>query len=166
MGVPPRMRSLRTSRTTATSLRCTMPFTTPACIRSARDARVGRWPHGSRLEFGGIRGTIGAESGEGCGVSKPSKWGLIGAGVGFCVGLLVVGFAYYANSHFPQRDFSIPIFILAPMSVLAPPVSAILTMTTPSVQRVLVLIFAVSNALFYGVAFLVIGKISFRGRAA
>ncbi len=118
------------------------------------------------MEFEGIGGTLGAEREEGCGVSKPSKWGLIGAGVGFCVGLLVVGFAYYANSHFPQRDFSIPLFILAPTSGIAPPVSAILTMTTPSVQRLLVLIFAISNAFFYGVAFLVIGKISFRGRAA
>ena len=99
-------------------------------------------------------------------MGKPSKWGLIGAGVGFGVGLLVAGFAYYANSHFPQRDFSIPLVVLAPTSILAPPVSAILTMTTPSVQRVLVLIFAISNAFFYGVAFLVIGKIGFRGRAA
>jgi len=99
-------------------------------------------------------------------MSGPKKWGLIGAGVGFCAALLVVGFAYYANSHLPGYDLSIPYLILAPASVLAPPLSAILTMTTPSVQRILVLVFAISNAFFYGVAFLVIGKIRFRGRAA
>jgi hypothetical protein len=95
-------------------------------------------------------------------MSKPHKWGLIGAGVGFCVGLLVVAFAYYANSHFPQQDFSIPPFILAPASLLAPPMSVILTMTTPALQWLLVLIFAASNAFFYGFGFSLVGKIRSR----
>jgi hypothetical protein len=121
---------------------------------------------GSHLESGRIGGIIGHERTIACRMSKPHKWGLIGAGVGFCVALLVVAFAYYANSHLPKQDFSIPLFLLAPTSLLAPPMSVILAMTTPTLQRLLVLIFAVSNAFFFGFAFSLIGKIRSRGKIA
>lgn len=86
-------------------------------------------------------------------VTSSKKWGLIGAGVGFCLALLIVGFAYYANFHFPGRDLSLPYFILAPTSVLAPPMSYILANATTSIRWKLTLIFALSNAFFYGAVF-------------
>jgi hypothetical protein len=95
-------------------------------------------------------------SGGGCGMSKAKKLGLIGTGVGFCLALFMSEFAYYANSHHITYDFSLLYICLAPTSI-------VLIVTewgaTPSEVAMIVLIFALSNALIYGFVFLVIGKI-------
>jgi RsiW-degrading membrane proteinase PrsW (M82 family) len=85
---------------------------------------------------------------------KTKKLGLIGIGVGFCLALFMSAFAYYANSHDLAYDFS-PLYIyLAPTSI----VLIATERATPSAVAMVVLIFALSNALIYGFVFLVIGK--------
>ena len=88
-------------------------------------------------------------------MSKAKKLGLIGTGVGFCLALFMSAFAYYANSHHLAYDLSLLYLCLAPTSI----VLIATERATPSEVAVIVLIFALSNALIYGFVFLVIGKI-------
>jgi hypothetical protein len=64
-------------------------------------------------------------------------------------------FAYYANSHHLDYDLSLLYIYLAPTSI----VLIATERATPSAVSMVVLIFALSNALIYGFVFLVIGKI-------
>ncbi|MGO9445799.1 MAG: hypothetical protein ACLPXB_13620 [Thiobacillaceae bacterium] len=88
-------------------------------------------------------------------MSKAKKLGLIGTGVGFCLALLMSAFAYYASSHHLAHDFSLLYLCLAPTSI----VLIVTEWTRPSAEAMIVLIFALSNALVYGFVFLAIGKI-------
>ena len=65
------------------------------------------------------------------------------------------GFAYYANSHHLAYDLSRLYICLAPTSIVLMATER----ATPSAQAMIILIFAFSNALIYGFAFLVIGDI-------
>ena len=88
-------------------------------------------------------------------MSKAKKFGLIGAGAGFCLALFMSAFAYYANSHHLAYDLSLLYLCLAPTSI----VLIAGDRATPSAVAMVVLIFALSNGLIYGFVFLVIGKI-------
>lgn len=88
-------------------------------------------------------------------MSKAKKFALIGAGVGFCLALFMSEFAYYANSHHLAYDLSLLYLCLAPTSILLIATERV----TPSAVATIVLIFALSNGLIYGIVFLVIGKI-------
>jgi hypothetical protein len=88
-------------------------------------------------------------------MSKPKKWGLIGAGVRLCLALLMSTFAYYANSHHLAYDLSLLYLCLAPTSY----VLVVTEWATPLADAVIVLIFALSNALIYGFVFLVMSNI-------
>jgi hypothetical protein len=93
----------------------------------------------------------------GHGMRRAKKLGLIGAGVGFCLALFMSEFAYYRNSHHRGYDLSLLYLCLAPTSI----VLIVTEWSTPLAQAMIVLIFALSNALIYiyGFVFLVIGKI-------
>jgi hypothetical protein len=91
----------------------------------------------------------------GCGMSTAKKLGLIGAGAGFCLALLMSAFAYYASSHHLAHDFSILYLCLAPTSYML----IVTEWTTPLAEVMVILIFALSNAFIYGFVFFVIGKI-------
>ena len=88
-------------------------------------------------------------------MSKAKKFGLIGAGAGFCLALFMSAFAYYANSHHLAYDLSLLYLCSAPTSILLIATDR----ATPSAAAMIVLIFALSNGLIYGFVFLVIGKI-------
>ena len=94
--------------------------------------------------------TVGATE-----VSKSKKFGVIGVGVGFCLALLLAEFAYWANSHHFGHDLSLPYICLAPTSIILIATEK----ATTSAQVMVILVFAFSNALIYGCAFFVIGKI-------
>jgi hypothetical protein len=95
-------------------------------------------------------------------VSKPKKFGVTGVGVGVCLALLMVAFAYYPPPFF--YNFSTPYLCLAPASIIY---ELPLERMTLSAHVMIVLIIAISNALIYGVTFFVIGKIWvwFHGRS-
>jgi len=88
-------------------------------------------------------------------MSKAKKFGLTGAGAGFCLALFMSAFAYYATSHHLAYDLSLLYLCLAPTSI----VLIAGDRATPSAVAMIVLIFALSNGLIYGFVFLVIGKI-------
>ncbi len=88
-------------------------------------------------------------------MSKAKKFGLSGIAVGFCLALLMSAFAYYANSRHLGYDLSLLYLCLAPTSI----VLIATERATPSAAALVILIFALSNGLLYGVLFLVIGKI-------
>lgn len=79
----------------------------------------------------------------------------MGIGVGFCLALFMSAFAYYTNSHHLDYDLSLLYIYLAPTSI----VLIATERATPSAVSMVVVIFALSNALIYGFVFLVIGKI-------
>ncbi len=87
-------------------------------------------------------------------MSKPKKFGVIGIGVGVCLALLMVAFAYYPPPFF--YNFSTPYLCLAPASIIY---ELPLGRVTLSVHVMIVSIITISNALIYGVAFFAIGKI-------
>jgi len=84
------------------------------------------------------------------------KFGVLGVEVGFCLALLMVAFAYYANSHHLTYDLTLPYLYLAPTSIILMATER----ATPSAQAIIVLFFALSNALTYGLIFWIIGVIS------
>ncbi|MGB8062738.1 MAG: hypothetical protein WCF26_12645 [Candidatus Sulfotelmatobacter sp.] len=86
---------------------------------------------------------------------KTKKLGLMGIGVGFFLALFMSEFAYYNNSHHLGYDVSLLYLCLAPTSI----VLIATERATPSAVAIIVLIFALSNALIYGFVFLAIGKI-------
>ena len=86
---------------------------------------------------------------------RAKKLGLIGAGVGFCLALLMSGFAYYIHSHHLAYDLSLLYLCLAPTSY----VLVVTEWTKGSGDALIVLIFASSNALIYGFLFFIIGTI-------
>jgi len=88
-------------------------------------------------------------------MSKARELGLTGTAIGFCLALFMSAFAYYANSHHSAYDLSLLYICLAPTSI----VLIAGDRATPSAVAMIVLIFALSNALIYGLVFLVIGKI-------
>lgn len=88
-------------------------------------------------------------------MSGAKKSGLIGGSAGFCLGLLMSAFAYYANSHHLAYDLSVLYLCLAPTSIVLMAGER----ATPSAVAMIVLVFAFSNAVIYGVAFLVIAKL-------
>jgi hypothetical protein len=84
-------------------------------------------------------------------VNKPKTFGIIGVGVGFCLALLVVAFAYYSS----QSSHDTLYLCLAPASIIYMlPIGR----ATLSAYVVIALIIAISNALIYGFAFFVIGQ--------
>jgi FtsH-binding integral membrane protein len=97
---------------------------------------------------------IGAKA-RNCRMSKAKKLGLIGTGAGFCLALIMSTFAYYANSHHLGYDLSLLYLCLAPTSI----VLIVTERATPSAVAMVVLIFAFSNAVIYGLVFLVVGKV-------
>ena len=88
-------------------------------------------------------------------MSKSKKFGVIGIGVGFCLAFCLSGLAYYVNSHQLAYDLSLLYLCLAPTSIILIATEK----ATPSAEVMIILIFAISNALIYGLAFFVIGKI-------
>jgi hypothetical protein len=88
-------------------------------------------------------------------MGRAKKLGLIGAGVGFCLALFMSEFAYYVKTHHLTYDLSLLYLCLAPTSY----VLVVTERATPLAAVVIILIFALSNALIYGLLFLVIGKI-------
>ncbi len=86
-------------------------------------------------------------------VSKPKKFGVIGAAAGFCLALLLIASAYYSPRLFD--NLSTLYLCLAPASIIymLPIVRA-----TVSANVMIVLIIAISNALIYGFVFFVIGQ--------
>jgi len=88
-------------------------------------------------------------------MSRAKKSGLIGVGIGLCLALCMSAFAYYANSHHLGYDLSVLYICLAPTSIVLMAGER----ATASAVTMIVLIFALSNAVIYGVVFLVIGKI-------
>ena len=86
---------------------------------------------------------------------RAKRLGLIGAGLGFCLALFMSEFAYYVNSHHLGYELSVLYLCLAPTSI----VLIVTEGATPLGVAVIVLIFALSNALIYGFVFFVIGKI-------
>ncbi len=88
-------------------------------------------------------------------MSQTKKLGLIGVGVGFCLALFMSGFAYYNNSHHLAYDLSLLYLCLAQTSY----VLVVTEWATPLADAVIVLIFASSNAIIYGLVFLVIGEV-------
>lgn len=81
--------------------------------------------------------------------------GLIGASVGSCLALFMSEFAYYVNSHHLGYDLSLLYLCLAPTSY----VLVVVDWATPLADAVIVLIFALSNALLYGFVLFIVGKI-------
>ena len=51
-------------------------------------------------------------------MSKAKKFGLTGAGAGFCLALFMSAFAYYATSHHLAYDLSLLYLCLAPTSIV------------------------------------------------
>ena len=88
-------------------------------------------------------------------MSKAKKIGIFGAGLGFSIALVLSGFAYYSNSHHLGYNLEKLYLILAPTSILLMATEK----ATPSAQIMVVLIFAVTNALIYAIVLYIIGKI-------
>jgi hypothetical protein len=86
-------------------------------------------------------------------VKKPKKLGVIGIGVGFCLGLLVGSFAYYFTDFF--SNLSTLCLYLAPASIIYMlPIGR----ATLSAYVLIALIIAISNAFIYGFVFFMIGQ--------
>lgn len=88
-------------------------------------------------------------------MGNAKRLGLIGAGAGFCLALCMSTFAYYANYHHLGYDLSVLYICLAPTSIVLMAGEH----ATPSAVAMIVLIFAFTNAVIYGLVFLVIGKV-------
>lgn len=86
---------------------------------------------------------------------KTKNLALIGAGIGFCLAFFMSAFAYYASFHHLAYDLSLVYLCLAPTSYLL----VVADWKSPVGDAIIVLIFALSNALIYGLVFLVIGKL-------
>jgi len=88
-------------------------------------------------------------------VRKPTRFGITGVGVGFCLATLLIALGYCFPSFF--YNFPTLYLCLAPASVLY--MLPLGSRVSLSVQAVIALIVAISNALIYGFAFFVIGQI-------
>jgi len=88
-------------------------------------------------------------------MSKAKKFGIFGAGLGFCIALVLSGFSYYSNSHHLGYNLEKIYVILAPTSIMLMATEK----ATPSAQIMVVLIFAITNALIYALVLFIIGKI-------
>ena len=87
---------------------------------------------------------------------------MIGVGVGVCIAMILVAFAYYRPPFF--YGFSTFYLCLAPACAIY---ELPLERVTPLAQVTIVLFIAMSNALIYGITFLAIAKIwvRFRGKS-
>ena len=88
-------------------------------------------------------------------MKQAKHFGMIGAGLGFCVALALAALAYYLNSHRILYHLDNLYLLLAPTSVILMATEH----ATPSAQAMVVLIFALSNSILYAIIFFIIGLI-------
>jgi hypothetical protein len=89
-------------------------------------------------------------------MKQAKHFGMVGAALGFCIALILAALAYYLNSHGIVYHLDTLYLVLAPTSLVLMATEH----ATPSAQAMVVLIFALSNSVLYGIMFSLIGLIS------